>query len=149
MPSCSTTSIGTGPTGFDLRRRSQAVSRPIVLRLLSFFLMIALMASHGSLGAAVGHHEQGGHSHELALDVGHHGEVESEQVEASQTDPADEDFDKNSKSSLGHVHLTADGLPIGSVSRTGLIIAEIPAFPPGEAALRSAAIPPLLEPPAA
>lgn len=115
-------------------------------RLLSFLLMLTLMVSHGSLGAAVGHHEQGGHSHTVSIDDHGHDGHESE---ASEDDSADVDFDKGSKSSAGHVHLSADGLPGAAFAEPVLLVTGVLTFPHIEAALRSAAVPPLLEPPSA
>lgn len=117
-----------------------------MVRLLSFLLMLTLMVSHGSLGAAVGNHEHGRHSHATSADdhSQNHGH-EEQTVE----DSSDLDIDKNSKSSPSHVHLTADGLPGVAVAGPVLLVTRMPMSPRMEAALHSAAVPPLLEPPSA
>ena len=113
-------------------------------RLLALVMMLTLMISHGSSGAALVHHSPAAHGHESQTSGHdqHHRDLTQEPASEAERDDA-------SKSSPGHVHMSADFLPSALWPQpVGQFGSETPAaasqFP-----LASEAVPPLLEPPSA
>lgn len=106
-------------------------------------MMLSLLFSHGSLGASVGHGGQNGHDHATSTH-----DHDAPELVVGEADGSDIDVQKGANS-VGHAHMTVDGLMDGSFDQVTVRIPSARIFMRSQQALRSAAVAPLLEPPSA
>jgi hypothetical protein len=118
-----------------------------MVRIFAFFLIIGLLASHGSIGVAAAHGpDDHGHDHSAASDSDVNGLEDLSG--ALGEDSRDTDTD-NQQSTPGHVHLTADGMH-GVSDVEQVFFGPVPQIVSAPSyALPSLERPPLLEPPSA
>ena len=113
-------------------------------RLLTLLMMITLVISHGSAGAAAICHHQSQHQHAVALSSHDAGVAAAAIVEDA---AADFVSGKASHSVAGHVHVAADMVPAPRLSAS-YHSAESPRLRPlPQAPLASLTMRPLLQPP--